>query len=1318
MKKIGLKGYWMIVLFLFVQITAQAWTGDGTSTVPYEIRNASELRLLNDSVNAGKPYEGIYFKVTNSFTLTLASICIGTSYAPFRGNFDGGSLDGNVITGMTSSVSGDYFGLFGYTVDASIQNIDVQNLNLTSSNNKNYGGCISGYSSGTSFNNCKSSGSINGREYLGGIVGYGVNCSLNNCSSSSNVTSTTQSWNTSIYIGGLVGYLETTLTVSNCSASGNLQAEGTNTIGGLIGYYTGGANNCPGDLTNCYREAGSISGNKSGQKSSYHVSALFGQIVNNSSIQATITDCYVTNVNVNTCNDYIGGIAGSITGPFSIKDCHAEITMESIESTTTIGGIGGLIGYANHNNIDIENCYAILDETSSVRSINTGGLIGSLTTSGIIKDCYAISNMAEGVNSGGLIGYGNGFQMENCFVRTTMQFSNESSPNGGLIGRLENAQSIKNCYSEGTFSYNNNTDYQKLSGVGGLIGNLSNISGNTPVEISNCFSTIYKKSGSSNVAIAVNFGGLIGIISNADSRPVKITSCYYPGLSELNIMATNKAGCFIGIASGNISVEGCYSTGNVSSLINGEYAGGIIASGGGTSSITYSVAAGDALTTSNSANIARVSSILPVYGNILNLAYQDMTLNGNTVNDSPGNGTGKSWEELTDPDTYTGMGNTTWTFESGGNWKSGKGVSLPYAPRQSSPVKLFQDLVNGGIIGIYNTIDTPDEIRIYNYTTDTDLGTATFGENGLWSLDNPTGTINLGDYIIARSITAGRVESLVGLYLKNIAQYSWYRSVMDGYFDEKIFQGSLDQGVRWTSTTSPMAINRNGLEKVIIRDNVLFEKPSNDFTFKILSIEATGKLNFTSGNMVVDTLEMISNLEVTGELPVKSGQLIWDKPTGDFEGSLSFDIMKVVKSNLYLGRWYHMSMPFGVSKVTNTAGDDLLYNNNDGYYAMPYDGLKRATNDAHDTSIGINWIDNLTSHQIAAHSGFQSGSPSVKDLVFLSSSGFGASSVIHKKIDALFAVTPFEQSYTKPVNKGWNFIGNPFTSTFNLRNIQPNHICYVYQAPTRSYTVVNTNEDYWIDPFSAFFVQTEGNSLTLESEGMTLRSSNGNGNTDEVSLLLSNPSFSDRFRVGLNKQATSDYDLNKDAVKMLSNLAPQLYSTSGNIGYAINVLPYIEGSVQKIVIPLSYYVPAAGAYTISYQPSELSSHVCKLVLKEKTSGKTTDLLLSPTYSFSTGKAETNTSRFELEIEFLHTDDTSIPQNITDQKIDIILTDKGFYLTGLEQTANISLHDITGKLILQDNQIKNYQVIHVQPKGMYVLKLHTESQRMSQKIILR
>ena len=201
--------------------------------------------------------------------------------------------------------------------------------------------------------------------------------------------------------------------------------------------------------------------------------------------------------------------------------------------TSGKGDAGGVVGFAQSYDADIQNIKFIGKDTEIIAKKNAGGLCGVLTENRKLT----ISNVA---------------------VSTFIQAEENA---GGLIGRLQTSASegkIEKSYYGGrtkegqyaSITINNNTKEYKSNihgsqKAGGLIGYIDNTNGLT---IEKCFSTGSVENGSDN-QIA---GGFIGA---AEQSNIKILNCYSIG----KVSSQNNGG-FIGYRydSSNLAYENVY----------------------------------------------------------------------------------------------------------------------------------------------------------------------------------------------------------------------------------------------------------------------------------------------------------------------------------------------------------------------------------------------------------------------------------------------------------------------------------------------------------------------------------------------------------------------------------------------------------------------------------------------------------------------------------------------------------------------------------------------------------------------------------------
>ena len=289
--------------------TAAAFAGGtGTAEDPYQIANGAQLAYLASSVNSGETYTGKNFVLTanidlnglpwtpiaNSFSDALLG---GSNYRIFAGNFDGNgyTISKVSIGSETTPFESDVFGLFGATEGK------ISNLNLDTVSIHGVAKITSGYVIGPA----------------GGLVGYSAG-SIENC----HVTGLTMDMNAqdggiagAYWIGGLVGALDGTQLINECSVSGSItENTGKGSIGGLIGELGKAAK-----IT--YSRSDVTVNVKADPRGGADVGGFIGKGNGKTDAETVIRNCYATG-NV-TGGAYTGGFAGGLWG-LNIKNCYAS----------------------------------------------------------------------------------------------------------------------------------------------------------------------------------------------------------------------------------------------------------------------------------------------------------------------------------------------------------------------------------------------------------------------------------------------------------------------------------------------------------------------------------------------------------------------------------------------------------------------------------------------------------------------------------------------------------------------------------------------------------------------------------------------------------------------------------------------------------------------------------------------------------------------------------------------------------------------------------------------------------------------------------
>ncbi len=228
-------------------------------------------------------------------------------------------------------------------------------------------------------------------------------------------------------VGSLVGHAITS-SFSTCSVEGDSSIQGTQRVGGLIGFMGGGT--VPGSSV-----AGTVKGKA-------YVGGFIG-----SHQYGTITYSRST-ASVTTVHEpaYIGGFVG-YNFEAVINDCLATGTLD-LTSVLEPKQVGGFVGWTYGNTALVERCYAegdVLGNTlgAGYGSEGFGGFAGY--AGGTIRQCYASGEVLAWEKAGGFAGVGVGL-IEDCSASGKTNATSRYS--GGFVG-IHSMGDIRRCLSTG-----------------------------------------------------------------------------------------------------------------------------------------------------------------------------------------------------------------------------------------------------------------------------------------------------------------------------------------------------------------------------------------------------------------------------------------------------------------------------------------------------------------------------------------------------------------------------------------------------------------------------------------------------------------------------------------------------------------------------------------------------------------------------------------------------------------------------------------------------------------------------------------------------
>ena len=342
--------------------------GSGTENDPYQIDDGAQLAYLASEVNQGQTYENSYFVLTADIDLANHDWTpIGNSFsdALFAGNLDGkGHTIFNISIGTESTpLESDVFGLFGAT-GGKLSNLNLDGVTICGTA-KNVSGRVIGLS-----------GALAG--FAGGSI---ENCHVTNLSMTMNTPDS--GWTAAYWIGGLVGILDESKSIEECSAAGTIkELSGKGSIGGLIGELGRAAK-----IT--YSHADVALDVESDSRGGADVGGLIGKGNGKTDAETIIRNCYATG-NV-TGGAYTGGFAGGLWG-LNIKNCYASGNVS--QAAAAMASFVGTDASDSNYYGSITNCFTTGIVTGSSPFRYAFAEQSSATKRSEITNCYfAVENL-------------------------------------------------------------------------------------------------------------------------------------------------------------------------------------------------------------------------------------------------------------------------------------------------------------------------------------------------------------------------------------------------------------------------------------------------------------------------------------------------------------------------------------------------------------------------------------------------------------------------------------------------------------------------------------------------------------------------------------------------------------------------------------------------------------------------------------------------------------------------------------------------------------------------------------------------------------
>mgnify|MGYP002425675555 CR=1 FL=1 len=240
----------------------------------------------------------------------------------------------------------------------------------------------------------------------------------------------------------------------------------------------------------------------------------------------------VSNVNISSRADYVGGLAGYLGDNITLNNCYVTGSVTRTNdyadayNTIAYSATGGLVGYMAQRSI-VKASHADVSLTANNTMSVIGTLAGVMGDYSTIENSYAKGSITGGKYTGGLVGsvYSSSITIKSSFTNVTLAGNNTM---GGILGSAYNSNlMISNTQSGGLIK--NNTSNATYITAGGIVG-LVTVENSRTVSILNC-TTNASINISTTSGYQVYTGGIIASSSSSSSSSSSIVNSYVLGYS-------------------------------------------------------------------------------------------------------------------------------------------------------------------------------------------------------------------------------------------------------------------------------------------------------------------------------------------------------------------------------------------------------------------------------------------------------------------------------------------------------------------------------------------------------------------------------------------------------------------------------------------------------------------------------------------------------------------------------------------------------------------------------------------------------------------
>ena len=266
----------------------------------------------------------------------------------------------------------------------------------------------------------------------------------------------------------------------------------------------------------------------------------------------------VSNVNISSRADYVGGLAGYLGDNITLNNCYVTgsvtRTRDYADAYNTIAysATGGLVGYMAQRSI-VKASHADVSLTANNTMSVIGTLAGVMGDYSTIENSYAKGSITGGKYTGGLVGsvYSSNITIKSSFTNVTVAGNYTM---GGILGSAYDTRLMISNTQAGGLIKNNNSDATYIT-AGGIVG-LVTVENSRTVSILNC-TTNASINISTTSGYQVYTGGIIA--SSSSSSSSSIVSCAVKG--TIGVTVDSSSGSLKIYAGGVYGYNSIYSSG-------------------------------------------------------------------------------------------------------------------------------------------------------------------------------------------------------------------------------------------------------------------------------------------------------------------------------------------------------------------------------------------------------------------------------------------------------------------------------------------------------------------------------------------------------------------------------------------------------------------------------------------------------------------------------------------------------------------------------------------------------------------------------------